>query len=85
MSDLDEVSQAIGKLQGKMDAIADSQKQRMDTIEDSQKVIFKKLDEIRKDFANQKVDVATLSGKVGLVTAVITYGLFEGILKYIKQ
>lgn len=74
MGELDEVSRSIGLLQGKVES-----------VESSQKAIFEKLETIHAEQTNQKVHTAKLSGKVGFVTAIVTYGLFEGMRLYIRS
>lgn len=78
MGDLDEVSAAIGRLQGKVGS-----------IEQTQKAIFGKLETIHAEQMTNKinttVEITKLSGKVGLVTAVVTYGLAEGLKLYFKS
>ena len=74
MSEMDEVSRSIGKLQGKVEG-----------IEKTQTAIFDKLELIHAEQTNQKVTTAKLSSKVGFTTAIITYGLFEGIRLYMRS
>ena len=72
--EMDEVSKAIGKLQGKMEGMVDSHK-----------VIFVKLENIHADLTNQKVNTAKLAGKIGFMTSIVTYGIIKGIGVYIKS
>lgn len=74
MGELDEVSRSIGKLQGKMEG-----------IESTQTAIFNKLETIHAEQTNQKVHTAKLSSKVGFFTAIITYGIFEGIRYWMRS
>jgi uncharacterized protein YoxC len=77
MSEMDEVSRSIGKLQGKVEG-----------IEKSQTAIFTKLEVMHKDQIKQKIysttEITRLSGKIGFVTAIITFGVFEGVRLWIR-
>ena len=71
---MDEVSQAIGKLQGKMEG-----------VEASVGKIVAKLDVMHTEQTNQKINTAKLSIKMGFITAVLTLGVVEGVRFYIKS
>ena len=73
MGGLDEVSRSIGVLEGKVGS-----------IEKTQKAIFDKLEVIHVEQTNQKVNTAKISIKMGIVTAILTLGLIEGVKFYIK-
>jgi hypothetical protein len=76
--DLDQVSQAIGVLQGKISSMETSSKE--DT-----KLIFAKLEKIHIEQTNQKINTAKLSIKMGFITAVLTLGVVEGVRFYLRS
>ena len=70
---MDEVSQAIGKLQGQVEGLGDS----VEKIAD-------KLDIMHTEQTNQKINTAKLSMKVGFFASVLALGLIEGARFYAK-
>lgn len=78
MGDLDEVSRLIGLLQGKVEGIET-------TVRANNTVIFKKLDDIHTEQTNNKITTAKISIKMGIITAVLTLGLIEGVKFYAKS
>jgi archaellum component FlaC len=74
VSKLDEVSQAIGKLQGKVEG-----------MEKTQNDIVDKLELIHNEQTGQKIETAKISGKVGFFSAIATFGAIEGFRYWIKS
>lgn len=72
-SKIDEVSRAIGEIQGKVEG-----------FETSQAAIFRKLEEIHAEQVNQKVQNAKMAVKMGLFSAVATLGVMKGVEMYLK-
>ena len=75
--DLDQVSQAIGVLQGQMASMETSSKENT-------KVIFDKLETIHIEQTNQKVNTTKISMRVGFIAAILTLGVVEGVRFYAK-
>ncbi len=70
---MDEVSKAIGQLQGEMKGIVSSVEK-----------VFEKLDTMHTEQTNQKIDTTRLTVKVTLITAILTYGVAKGLEIYAK-
>ena len=74
MGDLDQISKAIGSLESSVN-----------TLSKTQDFIWKELKGLRSDLTDQKISAAKTGGRMGVITAVATFGAMEGIKYYLKQ
>lgn len=70
---MDEVSKAIGQLQGEMKGVVSS----VDKV-------FEKLDTMHTEQTNQKIDTTRITVKMSFIVAVLTLGIIEGVRFYAK-
>ena len=70
---LDEVSKAIGKMEG-----------QIENLDKANDTIFIKLDAILKEQTNQKISATKITVRVGLITAIMCFGLMEGVRYWVR-
>jgi len=73
MPNIDESSEAIGSLRASVK-----------NIDNTQRDILKEIKGMREDIVIQKVNSARNAGKMGVITAIGTFGFFEGLKYLIK-
>ena len=71
---IDDVSKSIGKMEGKIE-----------NLESANVTIFSKLDAILLEQTNQKISTTKLTLRVGLITAIMCFGVIEGVKYYFRQ
>ncbi len=74
MGNLDEISKAIGSLESSVK-----------NLDKTQKAIWDEIKEFREDLTDQKISAAKTGGRMGVITAVATFGAMEGVRYYLKQ
>ena len=74
MGDLDQISKAIGSLESSVK-----------NLDKTQKAIWDEIKEFRDDLTDQKISAARTGGRMGVITAIATFGAMEGIKYYVKH
>ena len=85
MGDLDQISKAIGSLESSVKTLSDTQKAIWGEINKSNEETRKEIKELRDDIVGQKISGARSGGRMGVITAVATFGVMEGVRYYLKH
>lgn len=85
MGDLDQISKAIGSLEASVKILNGTQEAIWGKIDKSNQETRQEIKELRNDLTKHEISAARTGGRMGVITAVATFGAMEGIKYYLKH
>lgn len=82
---MDEVAKAIGKMEGQIENLKEGQDLLFDKHEIMGNTMIEKIDALHGDLTNIKMANAKSAGAMGVISAIGTLGLVEGIRQWMRS